>query len=159
MHVNVSFSIKLQVASWKKTPVQVRYCEFYCVISKNGYLVEHVQTIASDILGYTYVGSCKSILRKCRVFSSILALIHFKLILESCTTSRVHLEPYQISMMKCFCKNIQQLLATVFDRVLYTVLQASFFYIFPLSSVGYLNERYEHFVIIGKGCSYFPHMM
>ena len=56
MHANVSFSIKLQVAGWKKTPVQVRYCEFYCVISKNGYLVEHVQTVASDILGYTCVG-------------------------------------------------------------------------------------------------------
>ena len=34
----------------------MRYCEFYCVISKNGYLVEHVQTVASDILGYTCVG-------------------------------------------------------------------------------------------------------
>ena len=56
MHANVSFSIKLQVAGWKKTPVQVRYCEFYCVISKSGYLVEHVQTVASIILGYNYVG-------------------------------------------------------------------------------------------------------
>ena len=37
-----------------KTPVQVRYCKF-CVISKNNYLVEHVQTVASDILRYPYV--------------------------------------------------------------------------------------------------------
>ena len=55
MYANVSFSIKLQVVGWKKTPVQVRYCEFY-VVSKNDYLVEHVQTVASDILGYPYVG-------------------------------------------------------------------------------------------------------
>ena len=33
----------------------MRYCEF-CVISKNDYLVEHVQTVTSDILGHTYVG-------------------------------------------------------------------------------------------------------
>ena len=32
------------------------------------------------------------------------------------------------------------------------------FYIFPLSSFVYLNERYKHFVIIRKVCSYFPHM-
>ena len=87
--------------------MQVYYCEF-CVIFKNDYLVEHVQTVASDILGYPYVGYLLQdpILRKCTVFSGILALIHFKLILESCTTSRVHLEPYQTSMMKSFCKNI-----------------------------------------------------
>ena len=33
----------------------MRYCEF-CVISKNDYLVEHVQTVTSDILEHTYVG-------------------------------------------------------------------------------------------------------
>ena len=39
----------------KNTPVQVRYCEF-CIIFKNDYLVEHVRTAASDILGRPYVG-------------------------------------------------------------------------------------------------------
>ena len=34
------------------------------------------------------------------IFSSILIFIHFKLILKSCTTSGVYLEPYQTSMMK-----------------------------------------------------------
>ena len=47
--------LKLLVGGWKKTPVQVHYFEF-CVISKTDYLVEHVQTVASDILGYPYVG-------------------------------------------------------------------------------------------------------
>ena len=51
MYADVSFSIKLQVEDWKKTTVQVGYCKF-CVISKNDYLVEHVQTVASDILEY-----------------------------------------------------------------------------------------------------------
>ena len=85
--------------------MQVYYCEF-CVIFKNDYLVEHVQTVASDILGYPYVGYLLQdpILRKCTDFSGF--LIHFKLILESCTTSRVHLEPYQTSMMKSFRKII-----------------------------------------------------
>ena len=55
MYADVSFPIKLQVAGWKKTPVQMRYCEFW-VIPKNGYLVDHVQTVASDILGYLKVG-------------------------------------------------------------------------------------------------------
>ena len=32
------------------------------------------------------------------------------------------------------------------------------FYIFPLFSFGYLNERYEYFFIILKVCSYFAHM-
>ena len=60
----------------------MRYCEF-CVISKNDYLVEHVQTVASDILGYPYV---EYLLQgPYWRHSSILTLIHFKLILESCT--------------------------------------------------------------------------
>ena len=54
MYADVSFPIKLQVAGWRKTPVQMR-CEFW-VIPKNDYLVEHVQTVASDILGYLWVG-------------------------------------------------------------------------------------------------------
>ena len=53
-----------------------------------------------------WVSLARPILRQCTVFSSILAIIHFKLILESCTTSRVYLEPYQTSMMKRFRKNI-----------------------------------------------------
>ena len=55
MYANVSFSMKLQVAGGKTTPVQVPYFEF-CVISKSDYLVEHVQTVASNIWGYTYIG-------------------------------------------------------------------------------------------------------
>ena len=34
--------------------MQVFSCEFY-EISKNNYLVEHVQTAASDVLGYPYI--------------------------------------------------------------------------------------------------------
>ena len=45
--------MNLQVV--KKTPVQVCYCEF-CITFKNDYLVEHVRTAASDILGHPYVG-------------------------------------------------------------------------------------------------------
>ena len=106
--------LKLLVGGWKKTPVQVHYFEF-CVISKTDYLVEHVQTVASDILGYPYVGYLlQGPYWGNAVFSSILTLIHFKLILESCTTSRVYLEPYQTSMMKRFRKNILQFLAVVF---------------------------------------------
>ena len=54
MYAGVSFSIKLQVADGKKTPVPVRYSEF-SVIFKINYLVEHVQTAASDIFGYPYL--------------------------------------------------------------------------------------------------------
>ena len=65
---------------------------------------------ASDIFGYPYVelSSARSTLKKCTVFSSILVFIHFKLILESCTTSGVYLQLYQISTMK--------LLAVVFSK-------------------------------------------
>ena len=68
---------------------------------KNDYLV-HVRTTASHILRYPYVGisSTRSTLKKYTVFSSILVFIHFKLILESCTTSGVYLEPYQTSTMQ-----------------------------------------------------------
>ena len=55
MSADVSSSIKLQVAGWKKTSVQVRYCKF-CVISKNDNLVEHVHAVDSDTLGYPYIG-------------------------------------------------------------------------------------------------------
>ena len=65
-------------------------------------LVVHVRTATSDILGYSYIEiySAKSTFKKCTVFSSILVFIHFKLILESCTTSVVYLQPYQTDMMK-----------------------------------------------------------
>ena len=95
-----------------------------------------MQTAASNILGYPYVEifSARSILKKCTVFSSILVFIHFKLILESCTTSVVYLQPYQTSMIK--------LLAVAFlqKRPIIDIWQgskcgsaASFFNIFPLS--------------------------
>ena len=54
MYADLSFSIKFQVAGWKKSPVQMRYCEF-CVLFEKDYLVERVQTVASNILGYPYV--------------------------------------------------------------------------------------------------------
>ena len=81
--------------------MQVHFCEF-CEIFKNDYVAVHVRTAASDILGYPYIEICfaKSRFKKCTVFSSILVFIHFKLILESCTTSVVYLQPYQTSMMK-----------------------------------------------------------
>ena len=55
-------------------------------------VVVHVQTAASDILGYPYVeiSSAKSTLNKCTVFFNILVLI-----LESCTTSGVYLKQCQ----------------------------------------------------------------
>ena len=76
--------MKSKVAVWKETTMQVDSCEF-CYIFKNDYVVVHVQTAASDILGYPYVGisSARSTLKKCTAFSSILLFIHFKLILES----------------------------------------------------------------------------
>ena len=82
------------------------------------FLIEHVRTAAFDMLGYPYIGisSVRFTLKKYTVFSRILVFIHFKSILESCTTSGVYLEPYQTSMMKRFCKNSWQLLAVVFSQ-------------------------------------------
>ena len=79
----------------------MRPCKFGQIF-KNDYLVVHVRTAASDILGYPYVriSSARSTLTKCTFFFTILVFIHFKLILESCTTSRVYLEAYQTSMIK-----------------------------------------------------------
>ena len=87
------FPMKLKVAGWKETTVQVDSCEFCCNF-KNDYVVAHVQTAASDIFGYPYVmiSSARSTLKKCTVFSSILLFIHFKLILESYANSGVYLE-------------------------------------------------------------------
>ena len=109
IYAGVSFSIKLKVVGWKETPVHVHSCEFY-EIFKTDYLVVNALTVASDFLGYPYIGISfpRSTLKKCTVFSSILVFIHFKLILESCATSGVYLEPYQTSMTK--------LLAVVFSQ-------------------------------------------
>ena len=106
-------------------------------------LVVHVRTATSDILGYSYIEiySAKSTFKKCTVFSSILVFIHFKLILESCTTSVVYLQPYQTDTMK--------LLAVAFlkKRSIIDIWQGSkcgsavsFFNIFPVSLYGYLSE-------------------
>ena len=100
------------------------------------------RTAASDIFGYPYVdvSSARSTVKKCTVCSSILVFIHFKLILESCTTSGVYLEQYQTSTMK--------LLVAVFSqkRPMIDIWQGSkycstgsFFNIFPLL-FGYLNK-------------------
>ena len=102
-----------------------------------------MRTAASDILGYPCVETSfpRSTLKKCTVFSSILVFIHFKLILESCTTSGVYLEQYQTSIMK--------FLAVIFSQKLFIIdiwqgskygSAVSFFNIFPLSLFGYLNE-------------------
>ena len=133
--------MKLKVGDWKEAPVQVHSCEFCCIF-ENDYVVVHMLTAAFDILGYPYVevSSSRSTLKKCTVFSSILVFIHFRLILESCTTSGVYLEQYETSMMK--------LLAVVFSqkRSIIDIWQgskygfaASFFNIFPLL-FGYLDE-------------------
>ena len=147
--------MKLKVAGWKETPLQVHSCEFCCIF-KNNYVLVHVRTAASDILGYTYVeiSSARSTLKKCTVFSNILVFIHFKLILESCTTSGVYLKQYQASMMKLLAVAFSQ------ERSIIDIWQGSkhgsavsFFNIFPLSLFGYFNE-YTHFVFLLKECSY-----
>ena len=138
----VSFLMKLKAAGWKETPVQVHSCEF-CFFFKNDFVVVNVRIAVSDILRYPCVeiSSARSTFKKCTVFSSILVFIHFKLILESCTTSVVYLQPYQTSMMK--------LLAVAFfqKRPIIDIWQgskcgsaASFFNIFPLSLFWYLSE-------------------
>ena len=128
---------------------------------KNNYLVVHVRTAAPDILGYPYVeiSSTRFTLKKCTVFSRILEFIHFKLILESCTTSEVYLEQYYTSMMKP--------LAVVFSQK-HSIIDiwqgskygsaVSFFNIFPLSLFGYLNEYMNIFFFLLKVWSYFAHV-
>ena len=111
---------------------------------------------ASDIFGYPYVelSSARSTLKKCTFFSSILVFIHFKLILESCTTSGVYLELYQTSTMK--------LLAVVFSKKRSIIdiwqgskyeLAASFFNIFPLPLFGYLSEYMNIFFFFWKSAA------
>ena len=115
----------------------------FSYIFKNDSTVVHVWTVASDILGYPYVekSSARSTLKKCTVFFNILVFIHFKLILEYCTSSGMYLEQYQTSMMN--------LLAALFSqkRSIIDIWQgskyrsaASLLNIFPLSLFGYLNE-------------------
>ena len=119
-----------------------------------------MRTATSDILGYSYIEiySAKSTFKKCTVFWSILVFIHFKLILESCTTSGVYLEQYQTSIMK--------FLAVIFSQKLFIIdiwqgskygSAASFFNIFPLSLFGYLNEYMNIFFLL-KVWSYFAHV-
>ena len=114
-----------------------------------------MQTAASDILGYpgVEISSARSTLKKCTVFSSILVFIHFKLFLESCTTSGVYLQPYQSSMMK--------LLAVVFSQKRSNIdiwqgskygSAASFLNIFPLSLLAYLNE-YMNILFLFWNCA------
>ena len=68
------------------------------------------------------------------VFSIILVFIHFKLILESCTTSGVYLGPYQTFIMR-------NALLFIFGKVLNEALQPRFSALrLALSSFGYLNE-------------------
>ena len=123
----------------------------FCKSFKN-YLVAHVQTAASDILGYPYVGiSCiRSTLKKCTTSSSILVFVHFKLILESCRTPGVYLEPCQTSMMqKRSVIDIRQ--GSKYDSAV------SFFKYFNSFFVWILEWIYEHFVFLLKTCSYFAY--
>ena len=116
-------------------------------------LVAHVRTAASDILGYLYVGifSTRSTLKKCTVFSSILVFISFKLILESCRTSVVYLEPYQTYMMQK---------RSVIDiwQVSKSDSATSFLRYFSSFFVWILEWTYEHFVFLLKTCSKFAHV-
>ena len=133
IYAGVFFSMTFKVAGWKKTPVQVHFCEFY-EIFKTDYVVTHVRTAASDILVYPYlrISSVTSTLKKRTVFSSIFVFIHFKLILESCTTSGVYLEPYQTFMTKLLAVVFLQKysIITLTGKVLNKVLQPRFLIFF-----------------------------
>ena len=130
------FFIKVSGCRLKKTSVQVRYCEF-CVISKNDYLVEHVHAVDSDTLGYTLhrVSPARSILKKCTVFSSLLTLIHLKLILRVLqnlkgvfrTISNIYDEAFSQKYLTAFSRCI---FADMLHQRLYTALQPSFFIFF-----------------------------
>ena len=132
--------------------MKVRSFEF-CEICKNNYVVVNVQTAASDILRSPYVGisSTRFTLKKCSVFSSILVFIHFKLILESCATSRVYLEPHQTSMMKLLVILFSQKgsIIDIWQASKYGSA-ASFFNVFPLSLFGYLNEYTKILFFFGE---------
>ena len=99
-----------------------------------------------------------STLKKWTVFSSILVFIHFKLILESCTTSGVYLEPHQTSMMKVLAVVFSQKhsILDIWQGSKYSFL-ASLFNIFSVSLFGYLNE-YTKTVFLLKVCWFFDHV-
>ena len=64
----------------------------------------------------------------------ILVIIHFKLILESCTTSGEYLQPYQTSMMKLLAVAFLQKLSIIdIQQSSKYGTAASFLNIFPLS--------------------------
>ena len=83
--------------------------------------------------------------------SSIFVFIYFKLILESCPTSGVYLEPKQTSMMQ------KQSIIDIWQGFKYGSA-ASFFDIFPLSSFGYWNEYMTISFFFLKVCSYYTHV-
>ena len=103
----------------------------------------------------------KRLLCRCVPFSSILVFIHFKLILESCTTSRVYLESYQTHMMKLlavciFAETLHNRYSSKYGSNRYGSqgtkcgCAASFFNIFPLYLSGYLNEYMNNLFFFRK---------
>ena len=110
MYAGVPFSIKLQVAGGKKD-------------SDAGMLLWIFRNFQDQLFSGTCTNCCfwylwislppaSSTLRKCTVFSTILGLIYFKLIFQSCTTLGVYLEPYEALWQKylsafsrCFRRN------------------------------------------------------
>ena len=91
---------------------------------------------------YIGISSIRSTLTKWTVFSSILAFIHFILILESCATSGVHLEPYQTSMMKLLAIVLSQKCTIINIWQGNTYDSADLFLnIFPISFFAWILER------------------
>ena len=145
-------------AGWKKTPVRVRYSEFF-VISKNDYLVQHGQTVASDILGYSYVeyllqgpywGNAQfspgfgthSFQFEFRVLHNIKGVFR--------TISNIYDEAISKKYLTVFsgCIFAEMLHHRYLKGFCIRLCCLVFLYMFPLSSIGYLNEQYEHFVIV-----------
>ena len=100
------------------------------------------------------ISSGRSTLKKCKVFSIILVFIHFKLILESCTTSGVYLQPYQRSMMKLLAIAFLQKpsILDIWQGSKYGSA-ASFLNIVPLFLLWYLSKYINIFVFLLKVCS------
>ena len=111
---------------------------------------------------YLGISLRRDILCKVRIeeiFSSTFVFIHFKLILDSCTTLGVYSEPYQTSMMK--------VLAVVFSQKCSIIdigqgskycSAASFLKYFSTFFVWILEWIYEHSVFLLKLCMYFAHV-
>ena len=100
--------VGLALKELKADSEAVFFCEF-CEIFKNNYFLEHIRTAASKpfligIWKFPYLRYLRFTLWKCTVFSGISALIHFKLVLQFCTTSGEYLEPCQKSMIARFCE-------------------------------------------------------